>query len=156
MTVSGRLIGAILLTSAVAAGAAMYWLQVYAFYREIPAAEADLSVTLADGQTATLDVTEYRGIDAESSPIRYRACFRVADAAALVARAAPAPDPVPLNAPGWFDCFDASALGAAIEAGEVAGILLQANIVAGVDRVALILPDGRGFAWHQPNELLER
>ena len=58
---------------------------------------------------------------------------------------------VPNVAPGWFDCFDAEAIGAALEKGEAIAFLSEANIHPGVDRVVAVFPDGRAFAWHQLN-----
>ena len=61
----------------------------------------------------------------------------------------------PLTAPGWFDCFDAVAIGEALEKGEAIAFLSQANIHPGVDRVVAVFPDGRAFAWHQLNAASE-
>jgi len=58
----------------------------------------------------------------------------------------------PLTAPGWFDCFDARAIGEALEAGSALAFLGERDISHGVDRVIAIFGDGRGFAWHQLNE----
>ena len=60
--------------------------------------------------------------------------------------------PTPLTAPGWFDCFDAEAIGTALEAGEAFAFLGQKNIHDGVDRVVAVFPDGRAYAWNQLNE----
>ena len=59
--------------------------------------------------------------------------------------------PTPLTAPGWFDCFDAQAIGAALEENQAIAFLGTANITYGFDRVVAIFPDGRGYAWHQIN-----
>ena len=50
-----------------------------------------------------------------------------------------------------FDCFDAEAIGAALESGEAIAFLSAADVIWGVDRVIAVLPDGRAFAWHQIN-----
>jgi hypothetical protein len=68
-----------------------------------------------------------------------------------VAVRAPAPDAVPLNAPGWFDCFDAAEIGAALLRGDARAILSRENVPYGIDRVIALYPDGRGFAWTQIN-----
>ena len=62
----------------------------------------------------------------------------------------------PLVAPGWFDCFDATAIGAAIERGEALAFLSQANVHADVDRVVAVMPDGRAYAWNQLNPSAEK
>jgi len=61
------------------------------------------------------------------------------------------PDAAPLVAPGWFDCFDADALGAALETGQALAFLSVPNVSYGVDRVIAVTPDGSGYAWHQIN-----
>lgn len=133
-------------------GAAQWYFQTAAFYEPVTAAGAALQVTLTDGTTAPLEVVEFDGIDADTSPLRLRACFRLTDAGLdAVANAMPYPDAAPLIAPGWFDCFDAPTIGAAIETGEATAILSAKDYVYGVDRVIAVLPDGRGFAWPQLN-----
>jgi hypothetical protein len=79
----------------------------------------------------------------------------VEDPAALIARAVPYPEATPLIAPDWFDCFDAPAIGAALEAGEAQAILSQPEVRPGADRVIAVFPDGRAYAWHQWNGSLE-
>jgi hypothetical protein len=134
--------------------AAQWWFQTRAYY--VPAEAANVAVALADGGTEDLPVTGFTGIDADTSPLRYRGCFRVdVDLEDLAARAVTYDDPTPLIAPGWFDCFDATAIGAALEAGQARAFLSQTEIRPGADRVVAIYPDGRGFAWHQWNGSLD-
>lgn len=142
-----------ILAVALVAGAALYWLQVYAFYREVgPEAGPVLLVSQGTGAPEALAVEGLRAIDADSSPIRYRACFTTPTPLVdLVARYAPYPDAQPLNAPGWFDCFDAEAVGEALEAGSARAFLSVPDLRYGIDRVVAILPDGRGVAWQQIN-----
>jgi hypothetical protein len=150
---SGRwVVIAIVLVTAVFAGA-QWWFQTRAYYEPID--RADLTVTLADGTSEPLEMTQFSGIDADTSPLRFRGCFTVADPAALIARAAPYADAAPLIAPDWFDCFDAPAIGAALEAGEAQAILSQTEVRPGADRVIAVFPDGRAYAWHQWNGSLE-
>ena len=61
-------------------------------------------------------------------------------------------NPIPNNAPSWFDCFDAQAIGAALEDGTATAYLGIFNVVYGFDRVVAIDGDGRGYVWHQINE----
>lgn len=150
---SGKVIALILLGLTLIAGSAMYYLQVYAFYDEVRA-ERDggtvtIRITTVDGRLIDLPVEQFVGIDADSSPIRFRACFT-----------APLPkdvefadydDAVPRNAPGWFDCFDAEAIGADLASGEAQAFLGEANVTYGIDRVLAIYPDGQVYAWHQIN-----
>lgn len=113
----GRILALVIVVSALLAGGFMYYLQVYAYYHRIDAAspEAVLTLTRADGTTAPLPVTGFEGIDSDSSPIRFRACARLAGE--LPADAQPYPGAVPLTAPAGFGCFDAAAIGAALEQG---------------------------------------
>jgi hypothetical protein len=74
---------------------------------------------------------------------------------AAAGQGAPVEEPTPLTAPGWFDCFDAAAIGAALEAGEAEAVLGERNARAGVDRVFAVFPDGRVYGWHQLNGTLE-
>ena len=147
---SGRLIAILIVVCAAAAGGAMYWLQVYAFYRELAPGEVSILIT-RDGTAAPAKVSGLRAITADSSPIRFRACFNVDDPGTVVAMADEAKDAVPLNAPGWFDCFDAARIGADLAAGRAAALMGEANIRFGIDRVLAVYPDGQAFAWHRIN-----
>jgi hypothetical protein len=142
----------------VVAGVAMYWLQVYAFYSPVRF-EPGHQITLVpiDGDSPEAIVVEnIEGIDATSSPLRFRACFTTPLTLATLSETYRLYDrPVPLTAPGWFDCFDANAIGEALERGEALAFLSQANIAQGVDRVVAVFPDGRAFAWHQLNDSLK-
>jgi len=153
--VNGKLVASAIVALAVIFGASIYYLQVYGFYREVPASgPQDVQlVTLTDGTPAPIAHGDFRAIDADSSPIRYRACFTtplsIAQATALYVAA---PNEEPRNAPGWFDCFDAAAIGASLKAGTAATFISHKNIAYGVDRVVAITSDGRGFAWHTLND----
>ena len=146
----GKTLGIIIVGSALGLGGLMYWLQVYAFYRPVTADEAALTIFTADG-VVPIDPAGFAAITADSSPIRFRACFTVDDAAALIATARPAEDAVPLNAPGWFDCFDSGRIGADLEAGTATALLSRENDPYGIDRIIALYPDGRAVAWDQIN-----
>lgn len=149
---TGRIAVLAILAVALVAGAALWWLQTRAFYDPVvfaPGAEI-LLTPAGGGAPQPIPVAEITGIDAESSPIRFRACFTTTlPLDAIAAAFEPYPRAVPLTAPGWFGCFDAAAIGAALERGEARAFLSQAAIRPDVDRVVAILPDGRGFAWNQ-------
>jgi hypothetical protein len=157
--VNGKIVGSAILAIAVLAGAALYYLQVYGFYRTVPdgtAAEIAL-VSAADGAAQPLAYSDFEAIDADSSPIRFRACFRTeARPAELAQRFTVMPDVVPRNAPYWFDCFDAAAIAAEIEAGTAQVFLGQKNVHYGVDRVVAVTEDGRGYVWHELNDCGEK
>ncbi len=82
-------------------GLAFSWFQNHVFYEETQAAEAEIVIA---GNTYT--VTEWKGIDAASSPLKMRACFLIRETIA----APPAIAPEPLVAPGWFKCFNAEVI----------------------------------------------
>jgi hypothetical protein len=136
----------------------VYYTQVYAYYEEVEA-PASYILAGADGfPVRAVEVQGFRGIDAGSSPIRYRACF---DGPALpLERIDDVPrleDPRPPVAPEWFDCFDARAIGEALEAGEAEAFLSIPNFPTyGIDEVVALFPDGRAFAWRQINACGER
>ena len=147
------LILAILITAAVA-GMSMYYLQVYAFYDELSAEEVGPVTLVPEGSDTgePIAVADLRAIDSNSSPIRFRSCFTTSEPLdALARRYTPYEGPEPLNAPGWFDCFDARAIGEALEMGEARAFLSVKDVRYGIDRIVAVLPDGRGFAWHQIN-----
>jgi hypothetical protein len=147
---TGKAVALILLASMAAAGAGMYYLQVFHFYEEVPVQES-VALVRDDGSVGSVPVTAFRAIDADSSPIRYRACFEVVGDVALdgFERYTGA---IPRTAPFWFDCFDAEAVGAAIAEGSATVLTGQRNREFGIDRVVAILEDGRGFVWHEVND----
>ncbi|SFL60821.1 DUF6446 family protein [Shimia aestuarii] len=151
---NGKLLAGFIVVVAFISGIAMYYLQVYAYYDAVPASGTDdvqLTV-MASGQPEPILYENFEAIDSESSPIRYRACFTTTMSSGLLTETYEAYErPEPLVAPGWFDCFDAKEIGYALEEGEALAFLGTENVVYGVDRVIAILPDGRGFAWHQIN-----
>lgn len=151
---NGKLIGGFIALSGLIAGVAIYYLQVYGFYDEVAPEDLEISLTLAaTGELEALEASEVQAIDGDSSPLKFRACFKTSvENAVLRETYVAAEKPVPLTAPGWFDCFDAEAIGAALEAGQAQAYLGQVEVRDGVDRVVAIMEDGRGFAWHQLNE----
>ena len=151
---SGKFYAGFIVISAIFAGVAIYYLQVYGYYREIavntPAAEVRLTTNAGVAEPIMID--GFEGIDADSSPIRYRACFRTPQTMAMMTETYRVyEDAVPLNAPNWFACFDAQAIGAALENGSAVAYLGEENIIYGIDRVVAVLEDGRAFAWNQIN-----
>lgn len=144
--------------SALVAGAALYYLQIYGFYREVNAPPGGLSlVSIASGEPEVIPLEGFKAIDADSSPIRYRACFTTPYSLAMLTETFQMVEKAtPRNAPGWFDCFDAAAIGGALEAGKALTFLSAKNVHFGVDRVVAITEDGRGFVWHELNDCGEK
>ena len=156
---NGKLVGgAIVLTGAVA-GLAMYWLQVHAFYEPVAAdaPQARMQLTLlATGEPEPIAVEAFEGIDADSSPLRFRACFTTPMSLAHMTETYEIYEGAePLIAPPWFNCFDAARIGPDVADGPAVAFLSQREIAPGVDRVIAVYPDGRAFAWHQLNDSAE-
>jgi hypothetical protein len=154
--VNGKIVGGFIVVTAAVAGALLYYLQVYGYYRPIPAnaPAAELRLTsVASGRPEPILADAFEGIDADTSPLRFRGCFHTPMSLALLTETYQVYDaPTPLIAPRWFDCFDANRIGEALETGEAVAFLSEADIRPGVDRVVAIFPDGRAYAWNQLNE----
>lgn len=152
MAFNGRTAALSIVASAVIAGGAMYWLQVYAYYDRLP----ETTVLRATTETGVvpLSLAEFDGIDANSSPLRFRACATLADPAELT-HALPAEKPEPLTAPSWFSCFDATTIGEDLKSGKARAILSERDIHHGIDRILAVYPDGQVYSWHQLNGTLE-
>lgn len=150
---AGKLVGGAIVLAALIAGAAIYYLQVYFFYDEVAEEAVVIQLTGLDGTAEPMLTEDVQAIDASSSPLRFRACFRTGESLALLTESYEIIDEaVPLVAPGWFDCFDADIIGEALETGEAIAFMGEREIADGVDRVVAVFPDGRAFAWHQLNE----
>lgn len=149
---NGKIIVGFLMLSGLMAGIAIYWTQVYAFYEPVAFQPGnEIRLTPLIGQVPEVIVAnDVTGIDANSSPLRFRACFTTPLSQAMLTETYVVYDAaVPLVAPGWFDCFDAAAIGKALETGEAIAFLSEPAIHPDVDRVVAVFRDGRAFAWHQ-------
>ena len=134
----------------------MYYLQVYGFYDVVYEEDVAL-VSLTSEEPETIPFDNFQAIDAESSPIRYRACFTTPQSLAFLTESYVLVDDAdPRNAPGWFECFDAAAIGAELEAGTALTFLGGKNVAFGVDRIVAITQDGRGYVWHELNDCGEK
>ena len=152
---TGKFLASFLVFCAVLAGGGMYYLQVYGFYEEVQASDVgDVQLTgLSSGVPEAILYENFKAIDADSSPLRYRACFETGMSQAMLTETYEAYKfPVPNNAPGWFDCFDAQAVGAALEVETAIAFMGTFNVVYGFDRVVAVTEDGKGFVWHQLNK----
>ena len=151
---NGKFVGGVIVLSALLAGSAMYYLQEYAFYETVaftPGNEIALTAVVS-GEPEPIPVADLQGIDATSSPLRFRACFTTPITQPTLTEGFVVYDKAePLNAPSWFDCFDAARIGAALETGEAIAFLGQAEIAPQIDRVVAVFADGRAYAWHQIN-----
>lgn len=147
---SGRRLVILLLGFAVIFGVALWYFQTRAFYSELEPGAVRLTLTRPDGRTEPLPVAAIQAIDASTSPLKFRACFKVTgDLSDLVQTFHTYPQAEPLVAPGWFDCFDAARIAQDLAAGRAMAFVGTWDIAPGTDRIVAIYPDGRGFAWHQ-------
>jgi hypothetical protein len=157
VNVARVILGAILIVAGVA-GVFLWYTAERAFYEEVafqPGAEIRL-VPLVSKVPEPIMVAGIEGIDADSSPIKFRACFTTPLSLAMLTETYQTyPGAEPLIAPRGFDCFDAEAIGRALESGEALAFLSEPDIHPGVDRVVAVFGDGRAYAWHQLNGSLE-
>jgi len=152
--VIGKLLVGTIVIAGLLAGGAMYYLQVYHFYEPVNVTGTDdvQLVSMVSGQPEPVLYDGFQAIDADSSPIRYRACFTTTMSHAMLTETYEMyEDAVPNVAPGWFDCFDADQIGAALEDGRALAFLGQRDVQYGIDRIVAITEDGRGYVWHQIN-----
>ncbi|MEX0350149.1 MAG: DUF6446 family protein, partial [Paracoccaceae bacterium] len=127
----GKLLAIVILVSAVAAGGLMYYMQIYGFYYDVEAQPGqDVALVPLEGQAPEpIPYGNFQAIDADSSPIRFRACFTTDLSLDDLSASYRALDEVePLTAPGWFDCYDALALAEALSAGKAQTYLAAKNI----------------------------
>jgi len=152
---NGKIAAGVIVVAAFIVGVAVYYLQVYAFYEEVELAENAPAVeltSLMSGAPEEIIAENFEAIDADSSPIRYRACFTTPMSHSMLTETyEPYEGAVPLTGPGWFECYDAAVVGAALESGAALAFVGQRDIEYGIDRVVAITEDGHGYIWHQIN-----
>ena len=150
----GKIAVIALVTGTVAAGAGVWYAQQYGFYSSIDPAGPGANITAqsaADGAPLELPIADFQGIDATSSPLRWRTCFRLTEPP-LPGSLTPYPEATPLNGPGWFDCYSAEQITADLASGAASAVLGTSDIRTNTDRVLAIYPDGRAYGWHQYND----
>ena len=154
---NGKIAAGSIVVIAALVGAAVWYLQEYAYYVPVnftPGSEILLTPITSDAPEPIV-VKDVQGIDAGSSPLRFRACFRTEMTIATLTEVYRVYDgATPLYAPSWFSCFDADKIGAALESGQAIAFLGQKNIVPNsdslqIDRVIAVFPDGSAYAWNQ-------
>lgn len=157
MNAGKAIVGAIVIVAAVA-GAFLWYTAERAFYEPVvftPGQEIRLMPLVGD-QPEAIVVNGIEGTDAASSPIKFRACFTTPLSLAMLSETYRIyEDAEPLVAPSNFPCFDAMAIGRALETGEALAFLSEPEIHPGVDRVVAVFPDGRAYAWQQTNASLK-
>ncbi len=125
-------------------GAALYYFQYYYYYTDVT------DITSITVQERVIDVEDYVGIDATSSNLKMRGCFRVdtADFEGLELTDAA----TPLTPPPWFDCYDAERITLDLQAGAAVAYLAKKEEKDGMDLMVAVYPDGRAYQWRQLND----
>jgi len=148
----GKFLAALIIVCAIAAGGGLYYTQVYGYYDPVEPTGEDVVLTSVTEGPMLIPYEDFEAIDANSSPIRYRACFRTdVPLETLEAEFQPYPNAEPLEAPYWFGCYSADGIGEALETGKAKAFLSVENVTYGIDRIAAIFPEGNGYVWHQIN-----
>ncbi|WP_282150941.1 DUF6446 family protein [Ruegeria atlantica] len=156
---TGKVLAIIVLISAAVAGFGMYYLQIYGFYYDVESKPGQDVMLMTEGAEAPTPISysAFQAIDADSSPIRYRACFETdMTLAGIEENYVAVENAEPLTAPGWFDCFDAVAVADALKSGEAKAFLGAKNIHFGVDRIVAVTNGGKGYVWHALNNCGEK
>ena len=151
----GKVAAGALVMLALVAGVAVWWQQEHAYYEPVAFVPGqEIRLMPIAGDTPEVIVAEnVSGIDADSSPLRFRACFTTPLSQAMLTETYRLYDkPTPLVGPSWFSCYDAGEIARALESGTALAFLSEHLPEYGIDRVVAVLPDGRAFAWHQMNE----
>lgn len=146
-------VGGIVLT-AIIFGAGLYYSQTRAYYEpvEISTQAAVVKATTYAGVAEDILAEGFIGVDAITSPIKFRACFTTPLSVAMMTETFEIYEhATPLIAPPSFGCFDAKSLTNDLDNGTATAFLGEANVPYGIDRVLAIYPDGRGYAWNQFN-----
>ena len=152
MALSGKLVSGGILTVTAAFGIGVYYAQIYGYYDTFSEGEVALTSVL-DKSQEIIPWIDFDAIDADSSPIRYRACFKTTlDITTFPEAFVTVDDPEPRNAPNWFGCFDANQIGEDLKSGVATAYMGKENFEFGIDRVVAIYEDGQGFVWHQINK----
>ena len=141
----------------ISGGALWYLVNFGYFQQDTGPRERVLSFPAQGGPPLRLEVTDYEAIAGRSSPLKYRACYRIdSEVLGSLSKLVRYENAIPLIAPSWFTCFDAKSIGSDLEAGKAVAVLVEKELSDGVDSVAAILPDGRVYGWHQLNEKFNR
>jgi len=146
---SGTILASAMIAAATVFGVGMWYAQQHSYYEQVEG----LTEVVINGQPFA--VTGYIGTDGETSPLKLRGCFQLADPAAALAAGETTADAVPLTTPRWIECFDAAQIDADLRSGAARGIMAGLDEGDGADLYMAIYSDGRGYVWRQPNEKYE-
>ncbi len=139
----GKIIVSGLLIIASVAGVGLWYSIERAYYYEVT------GVVEVQAYDDVFTVTAYQGINADTSPLKMRACFKVdwdyIPSDVYKSKA------TPLRAPRFFECFDNEQITDDLETGAATAILSNENHPYGFDIYIAQYPDGRAFMWRQIN-----
>ncbi|GEM_PF-4604227 len=106
-----------------------------------------------DGQAEAILLKNFQGIDANTSPLRFKGCFTSVNSIPFLTETYQIYDnATPLGGPSWFECYDVEEITDELDTGAAIAFLGERNIKPGVDRVIAVLSDHRAFVWHQFND----
>ncbi len=141
---SGKIVAGGLVLFTLIFGGFLWYAQFYAFYDEVN------GLTSIEVEGRTVPVSDYVGLDGESSGLKLRGCFTVDPSAFEGVALADAP--MPVTPPDWFDCFQTEQLTVDVTSGAAIAYMAQAEDMDGLDRIIAVYPDGRAFMWRQLND----
>ena len=124
----------------------LFYFQNFAFYERVETKNRLLI------QEKVFEVKNYYGIDASSSGLKLRECFTVSDESFDIKGLTRYQKPTPLNAPFWFECFDAESIAKDLNTNKAVAFLSKKEEFDGIDKVIAIYPDGTGYQWRQLND----
>ncbi len=134
-------------------GAALWYFQNYAYYTITTPKDFPIPMTLVRGGTQPILGHGYRILDAQTSPLKFRACFTADNSIPMMTETYKVYEkPTPLEPPSWFTCFDVKKLSDDLASGKAVAFLSKRNIADGVDQVVAVYDDGRAYAWRQLNK----
>lgn len=141
---SGKIMAAFMVLAALAIGGGLWYSLNYSYYTQV----TQLRVITAFGDE--FPVANYQGIDATSSPLKMRACFDVEWD--YIPSEEHKEEAAPLNAPFWFDCFDATKIGEDLRSDKATALLADSNDPYGFNTFIAQYPDGKAYMWRQIND----
>ena len=124
----------------------LFYFQNFAFYERLTV-KSRLAI-----EKKMVEVINYNGIDASSSGLKLRECFTVTEESFEIEDLTIYQNPTPLNAPFWFECFNAESITLDLNANKAVAFLSKKEEFDGIDKVIALYPDGTGFQWRQLND----
>ncbi|PCH93309.1 MAG: hypothetical protein COB84_09650 [Rhodobacteraceae bacterium] len=140
---NGKIIITAMLTFAVVAGIGLWYSIERAYYTRV----SGVTHVIAYGDSFA--VSNYTGIDADTSPLKMRACFDVDWD--YIPTTQYKDEATPLRAPRFFKCFDAGQMTQDLARDKATAILANENTPYGFNTYIAQYPDGKAYMWRQIN-----